>query len=220
LTKPRDIPAQLKSYYNKLYKYFGPRGWWPADTPFEVAIGAILTQNTAWINVEKAIGNLKNYNLLSARRLYEIDPRDLARLIRPAGYFNIKAKRLKSFIKWLMHRCDGDMEILRQEPLSELRQELIAIPGIGRETADSILLYALGKPVFVVDTYTYRVFTRHKLIDEDAGYEEIQGFFHRHLDPDPRLYNEYHAQIVQVGKTFCRSKPLCRKCPLKVYLPG
>ena len=209
----------LLTYYKKLYKRFGPRHWWPGETPFEVMVGAILTQNTNWVNVEKAIANLKAYNVLSPKRLYEIDISILASLIRPAGYFNIKAKRLKTFIKWFMENYEGKIEKLKTVDTAILREQLLSVKGIGNETADSILLYALGKPTFVVDAYTYRVFSRHRLIPEETTYEEIKDFFESNLKRDLKLFNEYHAQIVEVGKTFCRTKPLCDKCPLKQFLP-
>ena len=209
----------LLTYYKKLYKRFGPRHWWPGETPFEVMVGAILTQNTNWVNVEKAIANLKAYNVLSPKRLYEIDISILASLIRPAGYFNIKAKRLKAFIKWFMESYDGKIEKLKTVDTATLREQLLSVKGVGNETADSILLYALDKPTFVVDAYTYRVFSRHRLIPEETTYEEIKDFFESNLKRDLKLFNEYHAQIVEVGKTFCRTKPLCDKCPLKQFLP-
>ena len=209
----------LLTYYKKLYKRFGPRHWWPGETPFEVMVGAILTQNTNWVNVEKAIANLKAYNVLSPKRLYEIDISILASLIRPAGYFNIKAKRLKTFIKWFMESYDGKIEKLKTVDTATLREQLLSVKGVGNETADSILLYALDKPTLVVDAYTYRVFSRHRLIPEETTYEEIKDFFESNLKRDLKLFNEYHAQIVEVGKTFCRTKPLCDKCPLKQFLP-
>jgi len=210
----------LLSYYKKLLNYFGPRNWWPGETPFEIIVGAILTQNTNWINVEKAIANLKSWNLLSPEKLYQIDTPFLANIIRPTGYYNIKAKRLKSCIKWLVENYQSDIQKLKEIEEEKLREELLTIRGIGQETADSILLYALGKPTFVVDTYTYRLFSRHKLIPEETTYEEIKEFFQSNLPRDAKLYNDYHAQIVEVGKNFCRRKPLCDKCPLKIYLPS
>src|SRR3972149_2600005 len=180
---------KLLTYYKKLYKRFGPRHWWPGETPFEVMVGAILTQNTNWVNVEKAIANLKAYNVLSPKRLYEIDISILASLIRPAGYFNIKAKRLKAFIKWFMESYDGKIEKLKTVDTATLREQLLSVKGVGNETADSILLYALGKPTFVVDAYTYRVFSRHRLIPEETTYEEIKDFFESNLKRDLKLFN-------------------------------
>jgi endonuclease-3 related protein len=211
----------LEAYYRALLRRFGPRGWWPAETPFEVMVGAILTQNTAWTNVEKAILNLKALGLLDPRRLQEVDAATLAAALRPAGYYNVKAKRLKSFIDWFMARAGGDAEKLRGADPTGLREELLEVRGIGRETADSILLYALGVPVFVVDAYTHRVLSRHGLVPEEgATYEEMQELFEKALPRDVKLYNEFHALIVTVGKEFCRPRPRCDTCPLRRYLPG
>lgn len=208
----------LMAYYKKLKKYFGPRHWWPSETPFEVIVGAILTQNTNWVNVEKSIANLKTYNVFTPGKIYKTDIGTLAQLIRPCGYFNVKAQRLKSFIKWFIENYNGDILKLKNVDSTKLREELLTIKGIGNETADSILLYALDIPTFVVDAYTHRVFSRHKLIPEEATYDEIKEFFESNLKKDVALYNDYHAQIVEVGKRLCRRDPLCKECPLKVYL--
>jgi len=206
----------LTSIYRKLYSAFGPQHWWPGDTPFEIAVGAILTQNTNWGNVERAIGNLKRKKLLSARKVHAMPASELASLIRPAGYFNVKARRLKAFVNFLVENHGGSFKRMGREDTSALRSGLLGINGIGPETADSILLYALGRPVFVIDAYTRRVLSRHGLIDHDEPYEACQGLFHSALEPDAALYNEYHALIVRVGKTNCkRGKPLCGNCPLK-----
>lgn len=204
----------LKEIYRLLSRAFGRQHWWPGDTPFEIAVGAILTQNTNWSNVEKAIGNLKAARALSARRLHEMPVRKIAELIRPAGYFNIKAKRLKSFIDFLSDCHGGSMERMRHAETETLRRELLSVHGIGPETADSILLYALGKPVFVIDAYTKRVLSRHGIMDHDEPYEDFQALFHSALKPDVRLFNEYHALFVRAGKIYCRPKPLCESCPL------
>jgi endonuclease-3 related protein len=211
----------LEAYYRALLKHFGPQGWWPAETPFEVMVGTILTQNTAWTNVEKAILNLKAGGLLDPRRLHEVDIVTLASALRPAGYFNVKANRLKSFIDWFMARAGGDVEKLQSIAPERLRDDLLEVRGIGRETADSILLYALGVPVFVVDAYTHRVLSRHGLVpEEEATYEEMKDLFERNLPRDAKLYNEFHALLVATGKEFCRPIPRCEKCPLRRYLPG
>ncbi|MCM8796921.1 MAG: endonuclease III domain-containing protein [Candidatus Omnitrophica bacterium] len=206
----------LALIYRKLYAYFGPQYWWPAETPFEVMIGAILTQNTSWSNVERAINNLKKERLLSAKKLNRLRPRRLAALIKSAGYYNIKSRRLKSFLEFIFKEYDASLEKMREAPYTKLRQQLLAVNGIGQETADSILLYALGKPVFVVDAYTKRIFSRHKLIDEDADYAQVQEFFMTGLPRNARLFNEYHALLVRLGKEFClKNNPKCALCPLR-----
>jgi endonuclease-3 related protein len=212
--------ATLRKYYEALRRRYGPQRWWPAETPFEIMVGAILTQNTAWTNVEKAILNLKASGLLDARRLHEIDAGTLALAVRPSGYYNQKARRLKGFVAWFLDRFDGDVGRMKAEPPARLREELLAIKGIGRETADSILLYALGHPYFVVDAYTHRVLWRHALVPQETSYEEMQATLEGSLPRDARLYNEFHALFVAVGKEFCRTNALCEKCPLKRFLPS
>jgi endonuclease-3 related protein len=208
--------VKLLVIYRKLYRAFGPQHWWPGDTPFEIAVGAILTQNTNWGNVEKAVQNLKKNNALSAKAIYEMPLKKLAGLIRPAGYFNVKAKRLKSFIAFLMNDYHGSMNSMKVYNTYSLRKKLLGIHGIGPETADSILLYALEKPVFVIDAYTKRVLSRHGIMEQERSYDDFQELFHSSLKRDVRLFNEYHALFVMAGKNFCkRNKPLCDKCPLK-----
>lgn len=209
----------LPEYYRALRERFGARNWWPADSPFEVMVGAILTQNTAWPNVEKAVANLKSCGLLDPRKIRALDLPTLSAAIRPAGYFRVKAHRLKNFVTWYLKAYGGDLRRMMDVPTSRLREELLSVKGVGPETADSILLYALGRPSFVVDAYTYRVLTRHHLVPEDAGYDEMKDFFESRLPPDVPRYNDYHAQIVEVGKTYCRSKPRCEECPLRPFLP-
>lgn len=205
----------LLKIYNSLYNYFGPLKWWPGDTPFEIMVGAILTQNTSWNNVEKAINNLKIENLLEPRKLYRINQENLAQLIKPSGYYNIKARRLKNFVNIFVNDFEGSAEKMFLGDGKELRKKLLNVNGIGPETADSILLYAGKKPFFVVDAYTKRVFSRHKLISEDFTYYQIQELFIKNLDKDVKLFNEFHAQIVMLGKTICTSKnPDCAKCPI------
>ncbi len=213
------IKETLLKYYKELLKRFGPQHWWPAETRFEVMVGAILTQNAAWTNVEKAIMNLKSNELMDPHKLYDLNVDTLALVIRSTGYFNIKASRLKNFIKWFVEKYQGNIKKLMKQDAAKLRDELLSIKGIGKETADSILLYALDKPTFVVDLYTYRVLSRHALISEDADYDEIKSLFEENLRKDPRLYNEYHALLVAVGKNYCKTNPLCAKCPLQKYLP-
>ena len=211
--KTRD--PRLKRIYKRLYKCFGPQGWWPGETPFEVAVGAILTQNTAWSNVTKAIKNLKHARCLSPNHLWSINKLKLSELIRPSGYFNIKAERLKSFLALLHKRYKGSMNTMRKEDTLILRERLLEVKGIGPETADSILLYAFNHPAFVVDAYTKRILFRHKILPEKSRYEDIQEFFHRNLPHYPALFNEFHALIVKVGKEYCWRRPRCRGCPLE-----
>ena len=203
--------------YKKLYQTFGPQHWWPGETPFEIAVGAILTQNTNWGNVEKAINNLKKQNALSVKAIHEMPVKKLSELIRPAGYYNIKAKRLKSFIDFLMNDYHGSMKSMKNTDMHSLRKKLLSINGIGPETADSILLYALGKPFFVTDAYTKRVLSRHGIMNHEKSYDEFQELFYSALEKDVKLFNEYHALFVRIGKTFCKKKkPLCELCPLKL----
>ena len=211
--------SDLSAYYRDLLDQYGPQKWWPAETPFEVMVGAILTQNTAWPNVEKAIATLKTYGLLDPARILELDEETLGLAIRPAGTFRVKAKRLQGFVRWFVER-GADIDKLRALGISTLREELLAIPGIGPETADSILLYAFDLPSFVVDRYTWRVLTRHGLVSEEAGYDEMKDLFEGSLKADRALFNEYHALIVKVGKEHCRSKARCEGCPLEARLPG
>lgn len=205
----------MQDIYDRLYRRFGPQHWWPGDTPFEIIIGAILTQNTNWSNVKKAIDNLKKNNLLTPEKLYRLDIAELAELIHPAGYYNIKAGRLKSFLNRLFEKFDGDLDRLLSLSTDRLREELLSIKGIGPETADSICLYAFNKPVFVVDAYTGRILGRHRLLEPGAGYEEIRMLFESTLPKEPPLYNEYHALLVRLGKDFCKTKPQCGGCPLE-----
>lgn len=209
---------KLAIIYKRLYKAFGPQYWWPGETPLEVAVGAILTQNTNWGNVEKAISNLKAAKALTARKLHEMPINELAQLIRPAGYFNIKAKRLRAFMDFLMNEYSGNMENMREDDMQTLRERLLLVNGIGPETADSILLYALDKPVFVIDAYTKRVLSRHDIMEHHRSYDDFQGLFHSSLKRDIRLFNEYHALFVRTGKTFCRPRPECEGCPLSIFL--
>jgi endonuclease-3 related protein len=194
---------------------FGPRGWWPGETPFEVMVGAILTQNTNWGNVERAIANLKARDLLDPQRMLNVPPAELAELIRPAGYFRVKTQRLRNFLAMFVKDYDGDVSLMQTHSLTTLREVLLLVRGIGPETADSILLYALEKPVFVVDAYTKRILSRHAICCEEDGYAELQALFMEHLADDVPLFNEYHALLVEVGKQFCRPKePRCAECPL------
>jgi endonuclease-3 related protein len=212
----RNISNRLTSAYKKLYKAYGPQGWWPADAPFEVIVGAILTQNTAWTSVEKAIENLKRARVLSPKKLKSIPLRSLASLIRPAGYYNIKARRLKNFVSFLYSEYGGSIKRLSSERSSVLRGKLLGINGVGPETCDSIMLYALGKQSFVVDAYTKRIFSRHSIIRPADDYHKVRKLFMDNLPDDKKLYNEFHALIVRVAKDFCRTKPICKNCPLVI----
>jgi endonuclease-3 related protein len=206
---------KLLQIYNRLYRHFGPQHWWPAKTPFETSIGAILTQNTAWSNVEKAINNLKKEKLLDLKKISKISTGRLASLIKPAGYFNVKAKRLQSFFDYLnSEKCGNSLSQLRKVSSLEMRKRLLAVKGIGPETADSIMLYALNKPLFVVDAYTKRIFSRHGFVSETAAYDEIKRLFETNLSRSVKLYNEYHALIVRLAKECCKTTPICDKCPL------
>jgi len=209
-----NVPQRLNKIFRILLESFGPRNWWPGETPLEVIIGAVLTQNTSWKNVERAITNLKTKKLLDIKRLYNVDPLVLAGAIRPAGYFNIKAARLKNVIRLLYEHYDGSIERLSSVDLDDLRRILLSINGIGPETADSILLYALGKPVFVVDAYTKRFLKNHRLYNWE-DYADIQTYFMEHLPADVYLFNEFHALIVCLCQNYCKKVPLCRECPLK-----
>jgi endonuclease-3 related protein len=206
---------RINELYDALSKRYGPQGWWPAETELECVLGAILTQNTAWKNVEKALGNLKEKNLISIEKLALLPTPSLAILIRPSGYFNQKAVKIKNFINFIMESYDGSLEKMFEEDGQKLRDKLLKIKGIGPETADSILLYAARKPVFVVDAYTYRILLRHGLIPEETNYGEIQELFMDSLPEDVQLFNEYHALLVRLGKELCKKSPLCEGCPLE-----
>lgn len=205
----------LLAIYKALDAHFGALNWWPGNSPFEVIVGAILTQNTAWQNVEKAIARLKSNELLHPAGILKVDDSILADLIRPAGYYNVKTSRLKSFIRFLFDEYGGTLDNMFAEDLWPLRARLLTVKGIGEETADSILLYAGRKPIFVVDAYTRRVLQRHDIIRADAKYKEIQDIFMTHLPQSVPLYNQYHALFVNTGKFFCTKNPRCDGCPLR-----
>jgi endonuclease-3 related protein len=205
----------LEEIFKRLLNGFGPLHWWPAETPFEVCVGAILTQNTSWTNVEKAISALKQASIMTADNLRDCDPEYLAQLIRPSGYFNLKSRRLKDFTSWLFLNHQGSLERLFTGDWRELRKDLLRVRGIGPETADSILLYAGNKPSFVVDAYTRRLFHRLGLLHEAAGYDQSRDLFMNNLPEDVPLFNEYHALVVEQCKQYCRTRPVCAPCPLR-----
>lgn len=210
-----SITNKLLSLYNVLLKFYGPLHWWPGETELEIIVGAILTQNTNWQNVSKALAKIKAEGLLEVEALFHIDEQYLANLIKSCGYYHLKARRLKNFINFFYQKYGGSLEKLFNRDWHIIREELLAINGIGPETADSILLYAGGKPVFVVDAYTRRIFERHGYFSLNENYEHIQQFFMQHLPPEPSLYNEFHAQLVMIGKNYCkRNNPGCQACPL------
>jgi endonuclease III related protein len=209
--EPRATGPLLR-IYRRLHRAFGPQHWWPGDSPLEVAIGAVLTQNTSWSNVERAIAVLKSHHRLSLDRLVRLSPDRLAPLIRSAGFHNIKARRLAALLAWLDNQ--GGFAALRRIPTPDLRLQLLARHGVGPETADSILLYALDRPVFVVDAYTRRILSRYGLVEGDEPYEAMRVMFESSLPHATRMYNEYHALLVRLAKVNCRRRPLCDTCPL------
>ncbi len=211
----------LMAIYEKMYQAFGPQHWWPAEDDFEVMVGAILTQSVSWKNVGKAISNLKSEDLLSVKAILSVENNKLAGLIKSTMYFNQKAIKLKNLCKHLQLKYNGNIYGLFEKDIYQMRKELLSIKGIGPETADSIILYAARKPIFVVDAYTRRIFTRLGLLPDNVKYQEMQDFFMQHLPTDVKLFNEYHALIVRLGKDYCKkNKPLCTKCPIKTHCTG
>lgn len=222
-TAPAKLPAgALRDMARRLDRAFGPQQWWPAETPFEVMVGAVLTQNTNWKNVELAIANLKGARALSPKKLLALSRARLRKLIRPAGYFRVKEKRLRSFVEWLYSRTRGRLALLKATPTNELREELLSVHGVGPETADSILLYALGRQVFVVDAYTRRVLERHGLLRGGEPYDLIREAFERAIAGRNRTrrMNELHARIVTLAKRHCRAVRSCEGCPLESWPAG
>lgn len=217
--RTKDHSKTLLNYYDAMFTRLGEQFWWPGRTRFEVMVGAILTQNTAWTNVEKAIKNLRAAKLLNPLAMHRVGTQELALNIKSAGYFNVKATRLKNLTRHLFTNYDGSLDKFLGRKGNGLREELLSLSGIGPETADSILLYAALHPEFVVDAYTRRIFSRHGLVSEAAGYDEVKALFTDNLPADAAMFNEYHALIVKVGKDYCRTKaPRCGECPLRDYL--
>jgi len=215
-----SLRRRLLGLYTALCARYGPQDWWPARGRFEIAVGAVLTQHTAWSGVERAIDNLRNAGRLEPRRLARLPLPRLGRLIRPAGTWRLKARRLRALATFFLAGTGGRLDRLRAEPLETLRARLLAVSGIGPETADAILLYALGRPVFVADAYARRVLSRHRIVAADIGYEELRRFVETHLPSDPALFNELHALLVAVAKSHCRARPRCEGCPLRFDLTG
>jgi len=201
--------------YERLDAFFGPQGWWPGETPLEIVVGAILTQNTNWSNVCKAVENLKNNGLLSYEALLGLSLEDLAWHIRPSGYYNVKAGRLKNLLRMIEEHYQGELNLLLQDDMMSAREHLLSVQGIGPETADSILLYGGNHPLFVVDAYTHRIFSRHSLLPDETDYAAMQEQFMKALPADSALFNQYHALVVRVAKEYCKkNRPLCDPCPL------
>ncbi len=214
MKKSEALNSPITQIYERLYSYFGPQHWWPAETRFEVIIGAILTQSTAWSSVEKAIANIKEAGVLDPPSLRRIPLSELARLVYPSGYYNAKARKIKAFVEHLGKHHADDLDALFSRELPALRNELLSIHGIGEETADSIILYAAYMPVFVIDAYTRRIVSRLGLAPDEDSYGAYQQMFSRALPSDPKLFNEYHALLVAHGKNVCRKVPLCDRCCL------
>jgi endonuclease-3 related protein len=218
---PRDpVKARLLRLYRALLAYHGPQGWWPARTRFEVAVGAILTQHTGWRGAVLALTALRARGLLVPRRLASTPVTRLESLVRPSGTYRLKARRLLDFTRWLQSRFGGEFGPMARAPLGPLRREVLQVPGLGPETADAILLYAAGRPVFVADAYSRRVLARHRLMPGRSGYEEARRFLEAHLPSDPALFNELHALLVAIAKSHCRTVPHCGSCPLRFDLGG
>jgi len=215
---PRKLPPLL-DLYDELFAAFGPQHWWPGDSPLEVVVGAVLVQNTAWSNVVRAIDNLKQRRLMHIGRLVDLPHAELEELLQPAGYFRVKARRLRNVLEWLVREHQGSLDRLFALPLEEARRQLLGVNGVGPETADSILLYAGELPKFVVDAYTRRLLVRHGWLAPPATYDQMQQLFEKRLEPDVQLFNEYHALIVRLGHEYCRKKPRCESCPLRRRLP-
>jgi endonuclease-3 related protein len=219
--QPISTSGELLRYYEAMSGALGPMHWWPAQTPFEVIVGAILTQSTAWGNVERAIANLRTARLLTPAAMLRVPLPRLAGLVRPSGYFRQKTKKLKAFVRFLQNEYGGSLKRMFHTPTLELREKLLSVHGVGPETADSILLYAGNHPVFVVDAYTHRILGRHGITNGKPDYEKVRAFLESSIPRQPELFNEFHALIVNTGKNWCRkSAPRCEECPLRALLPA
>ncbi len=212
----KEIGEILRQIYRRLFDHYGPQHWWPAEEPFEVIVGAILTQSAAWTNVEKAITGLKDSGKMTPEAIRRLPHAELARIIHSSGYFNAKASKLHAFVRWLKDKYDNDLDRLFDRDAGELREQLLVVHGIGEETADSIILYAANKPVFVIDAYTRRIIQRIGIVPGKDTYAGYQGLFTDNLTADTALFNEYHALLVRLGKEVCRKKPLCDRCCLNI----
>ncbi len=209
------MPDKLLDIYQKLSAHFGKQNWWPAETQFEVIVGAILTQNTAWRNVEKVIKDLKSSELLTPDGIFRVEDSELTDIIRSAGYYNSKTKKLKAFVRFLYDGYSGSLDLFFDRPKEEIRRELLSLWGIGPETADSILLYAGNKRSFVVDAYTRRIFNRLGVVDENINYDELKKIFEDQIPANLDIYKEFHAVIVMLGKDYCKVRPVCKDCPVR-----
>ncbi|MDE3137852.1 MAG: endonuclease III domain-containing protein [Acidobacteriota bacterium] len=216
---PLEPRRAITGFYDALHRALGPQKWWPAETPFEVIVGAILTQNTTWKNVERAIANLRGADLLDPARLARVRLPRLERLVRPSGYYRQKARKLKAFLRFLDAEFGGSLDCMFRLPTAVLREKLLSVHGIGPETADSILLYAGNHPIFVIDAYARRVLSRHALVGARVNYDDAQALFHQHLPREAQLFNQYHALLVETGKRWCRAREArCEECPLGRFL--
>jgi endonuclease-3 related protein len=218
---PADpVKSRLLRLYRVLFERFGPQHWWPGRSPYEIAVGAVLTQHTAWLNAARAVAALRARRLLRPERVAALGEEQLATVIRAAGTYRLKARRLAAFTRWLLDRHRGTWASVRRAPLGPVRQDLLTVPGLGPETVDAILLYAAGRPVFVADAYARRVLVRHGLLEPRASYEDARAYVERHLPSDPALFNEFHALLVAVAKAYCRTTARCEDCPLRFDLRG
>lgn len=219
LTKMQDIVFKnpVFDFYRTLLNFYGTQNWWPGESTLEILTGAILTQNTSWLNVEKAITKLKNASLLNLKSLYSVDICLLAELIKPSGFYRIKSYRIKNLVKYIYDIYDGDMDKMALKDSLSLRKELLAVNGVGEETADAILLYGFNKPFFVVDKYTRRILSRHRLVTKKSNYQQVQKYIMGSIPSDVFIYNNFHAMLVLTGKRFCKTKPLCHNCPLNHF---
>lgn len=213
------MTAPVQDAFDRLLQRYGPQHWWPGEGPFEILVGTVLVQNTNWRNVEKAIDNLREAGVMTPEKLFALDPEELSELIRPAGYYQVKTKRLRNLLRLVVDRYDGSLEEMFAGNMHALREELLGVNGVGPETADCILLYVGNFPKFIADGYAMRVAARHGWIEFEADYHGLQDFFESRLPAEAPLYNEYHALLVKVGKEHCKTKPICSGCPLEELLP-